>query len=291
MKGGIAAMLQAVCCIRDAGIGLAGDLMIQTVPDEEATCMGTLSCCQRGYKADAALIPEPTDMNVLVAMRGSLYGKIMVFGRAGHAEMTQPHWTEGGAVNAISKSVKVLRGLEDLADDWHTRPDKQHRYLDPDTLIPTVIRGGEWEVTIPEQVEISFGSMFAPSTRDAREEIEAHLMRIAVADPWLRENPPRLETGEWWYGAEVAEDEPIVQTGLDVLRDLGLEPALIGYGSLTDAIHLINYAGIPTISIGPSSQTAHMADESVEIGELVNTAKAIALCIMRWCGVAIPAVG
>jgi acetylornithine deacetylase len=86
------------------------------------------------------------------------------------------------------------------------------------------------------------------------------------------------------YGAEVDPGELIVQMGLGVLRDLNLEPGLVGYGSLTDAIHLINYAGIPTISIGSSSKTAHMADEYVEIEELVNTAKALALTIMRWCG-------
>jgi acetylornithine deacetylase len=285
MKGGLAAMLQAIEAIRQAGIELDGDLVVQTVPDEESTCMGTLSCCQRGYKADAALIPEPTGLNVLVAMRGSLYGTITVFGRAGHADMTQPHWREGGAVNAISKAVQVLQGLEELSADWRTRPDKQHRHLDPDAIVPTVIRGGEWEVTIPERVDISFGSTFIPGTRDARDQIEKHLERVAALDPWLREHPPKLEAGEWWYGAEVDEEEPIVQTGLQALRDLGHQPSTIGYGSLTDAIHLINYAGIPTISIGPSDKTAHMADEYVEINELVSTAKALALVIMRWCGV------
>lgn len=286
MKGGLAAMLQAVRLIQKAGIELAGDLLVQTVPDEESTSMGTLSCCQRGYRADAALIPEPTELKVLVAMRGSLYGTITVFGRAGHAEVTHPHWTEGGAVNAISKAVRVIRGLEELADEWRTRPDKQHKYLDPDTIVPTVIKGGEWEVTYPEQVEISFGSIFIPGTTTAREEIEAQLMRVAAVDPWLREHPPKLDTGEWLYGAEVDEAEPIVQTGLEALGDLGLAPGLIGFGSLTDAIHLINYAGIPAISIGPSSHTAHMAEEYVEVGELVTTAKATALTIMRWCGVA-----
>jgi acetylornithine deacetylase/succinyl-diaminopimelate desuccinylase-like protein len=78
----------------------------------------------------------------------------------------------------------------------------------------------------------------------------------------------------------------VVQTGLQVLADLGLDPQLTGYGSLTDAIHLINYSGIPTISIGPNRQPAHMADEYVDMGELLNTTNALALAIMRWCGVA-----
>jgi len=73
-----------------------------------------------------------------------------------------------------------------------------------------------------------------------------------------------------------------------VLDDLGFEPALRGYGTLTDAIHLINYSKIPTISIGPSIQPAHMADEYVETEELCSTTKALALAIMRWCGVVNP---
>jgi acetylornithine deacetylase len=286
MKGGIAAMLSALRWIRKAGLQLAGDLIVQTVPDEEATCMGTLSCCQRGYKADAALIPEPTGLNVLVAMRGSLWGRITVPGRAGHAEMAQPHWQEGGAVNAISKAILVLQGLESLAEEWRTRPDRQHKYLDPDTIVPTVIQGGEWQVTYPEQVAISFGAMFTPGTMDSRDQIAAQLRRVAELDPWLREHPPVLETDEWHYGAEVDGDEPIVLTGLQVLGDLGVEPDLIGIGSLTDAVHLINFAGIPTISVGPGGETAHSADEHVEIESLVTATKAIALCVMRWCGVA-----
>ncbi|NJN44192.1 MAG: M20/M25/M40 family metallo-hydrolase, partial [Anaerolineae bacterium] len=83
MKGGNAAMLFAVKMIQQAGLTFNGDLTVQIAPDEEATCMGTLACCLRGYTADAAFIPEPTNMGILVAMRGSVYGTITVYGRAG----------------------------------------------------------------------------------------------------------------------------------------------------------------------------------------------------------------
>jgi len=285
MKGGVAAMLEAVKFIHAAGIKLNGDLTMETVPEEEASEMGTLACCQKGYIADAAIIPEPTNMNVLVAMRGAVGGEITVYGRAGHAEMTQPHWKEGGAVNAISKAVKIIQGLEELKEDWRTRPDKQHKFLDPDTITPTIIKGGEWSVTYPEKVKITFDSMFIPSTKKLWMEIEEKIKSIAAADPWMKEHPPKLET-DWVYGAGISEDEPIVKTALEVAGELGIAPKLVGMGSLTDAIHLINYSKVPTISIGPNDKTCHSVDEFVDIGELINLTRILALAIMRWCGCA-----
>ena len=285
MKGGIAAMLQAIKFIKKAGIDLLGDVIIQTVPEEEASCMGTLSCCQRGYSADAAIIPEPTDMNVLVAVRGGVYGKITVFGRAGHAELTQPHWKEGGAVNAITKAMKIIQAFENLTEEWKVRSDKKHKFLDPDKIMATVIKGGEWVVTYPEKVEIEFGCQFIPATKNAIEEIKNSIDKVTSHDPWMRENPPKLELhDQWWYGAEISENEPIAKLGLEVLKEIGYSPKFRGFGSLTDCIHLINYSKIPTISLGPTIKTAHMADELVSIKELINTTKALALAIVRWCG-------
>ena len=284
MKGGIAAMLEAIKFIQKAGISLNGDLIVETDPEEEITDMGTLACCERGYKADAAIIPEPTNMNVLVAMRGYLSGKITVFGRAGHATMTQCHWREGGAVNAISKAVKIIVALEELTDEWRNRPDKQHKFLDPDIIVPTLIRGGEWLVMYPEKVEIEFDSAFIPSTLNPRKEIEEKIMSVANADPWMKEHPPKLETGHWSYGAEIDENEPIARIAMEAASELGIKSKPAGMGSLTDAIHLINYSKIPTISFGPSSKTAHMADEFVDIDELMATTKVLALAILRWCG-------
>lgn len=282
MKGGLAAILEALRCILDAGVEIPGPLIVESVPDEEQTSMGTLACCERGIRADAAVIPEPTDLRVLVAVRGSLSGKIVVPGRAGHSEMAQPPWEQGGAVNAIHKAVQVLHGIDALNAAWKIRPDKRHRYLDPDVLTPTMIRGGEWEVMHPERVEITFTSNFVPSAKDTRAEIEAMLDRVAQEDPWMRAHPPVLVAGDSLYGAEVSEDAPIVRTASSALADVGIRPELVGSGSLTDMVHLINYSKVPTVSVGPSTRTAHMADEYVTVDELVTTAKVLALMILRW---------
>ena len=290
MKGGIAAMLKAVDFIRRAGLALEGDVLVQIVPDEEATCMGTLAACQRGYTADAAIIPEPTNMRLGTAVRGCMGGRVTLRGRAGHAEQPQPHFREGGAVSAISKAIPVLQGMEQATEQWRTQPDKRHPLVPPDMILPTVIHGGEWSVTYPEKAVIQFDCMFVPGVKDKRAEIEAKLAAVAANDPWLVEHPPELRIGdgpkeEWLYAAEVSEAEPIVQLGKQALADIGIEPALMGFGSLTDCIHLINYSHVPTINLGPDIETAHMADEFVTLEQLDQLTKALALAIMRWCGV------
>ncbi len=282
MKGGFAAMLHALECIQRTGVDLPIPLLFESVPDEEQTSMGTLACCVRGLRADAAIIPEPTDLHVLVAARGSFSGKIVVTGRAGHSEMAQPPWQEGGAVNAITKAVRVLEALEALNASWQTSPSRKHKYLDPDIIVPTMIRGGEWEVMHPERVEIAFTSDFVPTTQDIRGEIQHALDSIAERDSWMGAHPPVLDAPGWLYGAEVSEEEPIVRTASAALEDLGVTPKLIGCGSLTDMVHLVNYSKVPTISIGPSVATIHAPDERVAIDELVTASKALALTILRW---------
>ena len=286
MKAGISAMLQAVKFIQKAGITLAGDLIVQVVPEEELTQMGTLACCQRGYKADAAVIPEPSGMNVWIAMRGSIHGKITVFGRAGHAAQTQPHWQAGGGVNAISKAAKIILAMEELAEEWRDRPDKQHKFVDPDNIVATVIKGGEYWEMYPEKVEIEFSSNFVPGSAGTIKEIEAKIKSVANTDSWMKEHPPQIDIS-WVYGAEIDEGEEIIKTAIASANELGFKAQTQGLGSLTDAIHLINYSGIPTISIGPETlENAHAPDEYVEIDQLIGSTKVLALIILKWCGYA-----
>jgi acetylornithine deacetylase len=270
MKAGITAMLHAVKFIQNAGLKLDGDLIVQVAPEEELTQMGTLACCQKGYKADAAIIPEPSGMNVWIAMRGSIHGKITVFGRAGHAAQTQPHWRAGGGVNAISKAARIIQAMEELTEEWRTRPDKQHKLVDPDIILPTVISGGEyWEMY-----------------QDTIKEIEEKIMSVANTDPWMKEHPPKIEIS-WVYGAEIDENEQIVKTAIESVNELGFKTEIEGLGTLTDAIHLINYSNIPTISVGPETlENAHAPDEHMEIEQLINSTKVLALIILRWCGYA-----
>jgi acetylornithine deacetylase len=166
MKGGLACALHAALTHAVSGRPLAGDLIVEAVTDEEINGLGTVSCLMRGYRADAAIVPEPTTLDKWRAFRGILVGHLQVDGRAGHVEVAQPHWTQGGGVNAITKATLLLEALKNLSDDWRTRPDKQHQVCSPGEIQPTMIYGGDFASTIPASCEVSLNICYVPGEQD-----------------------------------------------------------------------------------------------------------------------------
>ena len=69
-------------------------------------------------RADAGIVTEPTNFDVWISCRGTSYATVTVPGRPGHAEVFQPHWREGGAVNAIEKAQVVLDAMRRLREEW-----------------------------------------------------------------------------------------------------------------------------------------------------------------------------
>ena len=68
---------------------------------------------------------------------------LRVPGRPGHAEVRQPHWREGGAVNAIEKAIVVIDAMRSLRDRWAPTPEYDHPYLSRPSILPTMAKAGE----------------------------------------------------------------------------------------------------------------------------------------------------
>jgi len=274
------------------GVELRGDLLVNTVSEEETTGAGGLASA-RTLRADAAIVPEPSALQVGIACRGSLLAGISVEGRGGHAGIARRHHADGGAVNAVEKAAYVLEAIQRLNEEWALR--RPHPHLSPAECVPTAIHGGEWIVSHPARCRIDCHFEYLPGQADGHgwgslveREFEAWIGDAAAADPWLREHPPQIE---WMLGgvppAEVDADEPIVRTLLGAQRDLGREARLGGLDNWHDGATLITEAGIPAVNYGPGDiHLAHAADERVAIDELVGCAQGIALAAMRFCGVA-----
>ncbi|MDP9258266.1 MAG: ArgE/DapE family deacylase [Actinomycetota bacterium] len=289
MKGGVASMVVAACTLAALGVPLAGDLIVNTVTEEESTGAGGLFAA-RLLQADAAIVPEPSSLAVWVACRGSLLPRITVHGRAGHAGIAPLPPEQGGAVNAIEKMTVVLAAIERLREHWSLRP--KHRYLSPGDCVPTIITGGEWLVTYPATCALECHVEYLPERADehgygslVEREFEQWIAEAAARDAWLREHPPEIS---WGVGgvppAEVATDAPIVQTLVEAGRDLGQPHHLGGLDNWHDGATLTVEAGIPAVCFGPGDiHRAHAADEYVPIDDLVACAQRIALTALRFC--------
>ena len=133
-------MVLAVETLAELGVSLRGDLLVATNTDEESSGAGGAALVEYGLSADAGIVTEPTGFQVWVACRGSEYGVIRVPGRPGHAEVRQPHWRAGGAVNAIEKAVIVLAAIDSLRHEWASRSAYQHPYLSRPSVLATMAR-------------------------------------------------------------------------------------------------------------------------------------------------------
>ena len=291
MKGGIAAMVAAVEALRELGVQLAGDVIVNTVSEEGPRA--PVGSSRHGHCA-----PTPRSCRNRRGWRWRGLSRLAAGGRDGRGtrrtrrDPTRPP-REGGAVNAIDKARLVLDAIQRLNERWAAT--HRHPRLSPAHCVPTAIHGGEWIVSHPAACRIECHLEFLPEQADAggwgaaaRREFEAAIRRAAEQDEWLSRRPPRVE---WLLGgvpsAEVAEDDPIVQTLLGVQRDLTSGSQVGGFDNWSDAATLIREAGIASVNYGPGDlRHAHTAREHVPVAELVACAQGIALTAMRFCGLA-----
>ncbi|HEX7736347.1 MAG TPA: ArgE/DapE family deacylase [Ktedonobacteraceae bacterium] len=283
MKGGLIAAFYALKAIKDSNIPVHGRLLVQSVIGEEDGGLGTYATLLRGHKGDAAIICEPTRLNLIPAQAGALTFTIRVPGKSAHASVR----LEG--VSAVEKYLDVHREL--LRLEGERNRDVQHPLLGklklPYPLSIGRVLAGNWSSSVPEEVfcEGRIGVAMGESSQAVREQFAEALRVLSAADPWLREHP--LEIG--WSGGqfesgEIAHDHELVQLCGQCMHDLtGKEPEIEGapYGS--DLRLLVNLGGIPALLFGPGDvRVAHMPDEHVKSDEVVRAARAYILTALRY---------
>ncbi len=283
MKSGIALNLFLARLLRDLGIRLRGDLIVQSVIEEECTGVGSLDMARR-FHADAALVTEPEGLRFTWAHMGVLWFRVQVTGKAAHAMIA----TTG--VNAIVKTVPLMAALQDLErrlnEEVHPAWRDVHHPLN---LNIGVIRGGDWPSTVPGSCELHCRLGFFPgqTLTATRRLIEAAIAAAAAADPWLRAHPPTVTyDGFQSSGSIVSPDAPSVQAmGTWHRRVTGAALPLVVGTSIND-MRYFNFAGIPAGCYGATGGNGHAADEWLELASLAPAAKAIGGFLLDWCGIA-----
>ena len=285
MKAGVTAAIFAVTALKALGYQPAHEVMIQSVIGEESGGVGALTTIVKGYRADAAIILEPTRMELCPVQAGALTFRLTVPGKAAHAAMKN----EG--VSAIDKFMLLNRAINELNAQRHARYHNP-LYDDPTNIAPIsigTIRGGLWHSTVPETVvaEGRCGVFPGEGVDAVRALLAETVQRVAQADSWLASHPPRLE---WFEGQFEAGETDINHPMLQLLLANhtlihGALPAVKGVPYGADMRLYTNHAQMPTVLYGPGDvRLAHAVDEYVPLAEVVAVTKTIALTIVDWCG-------
>lgn len=286
MKGGLAAAVCAMELIKEQGIKLKGDVILQSVVDEEGGGNGTVACIQRGYKADAAIIMEPTELEIMPAHMGWLFYKMSIEGKALHSAMK---WK---GVNAIEKMMKFMAALQELERNWCM--NKRSCMLPPPTINFGIIEGGIAGSVVADECMLDFGLHYLPSDggadglgKDVEREVFETLDLVAAGDKWLSQHPYKINLYQNGSGYEIPRDHPLIAILEQNHSELCGGAAVVRgceYGS--DARLLTNYANTPTVLYGPGCiQQAHSVNEYIDIEEYYRSIEVYVKTIMDWCGV------
>ncbi|CAM3498851.1 peptidase [Cytobacillus oceanisediminis] len=285
MKGGTVSLLLAMEAIISLDIKLKGDVIFQSVIEEESGGAGTLAAVLRGYKADGAIIPEPTNMKIFPKQQGSMWFRITVKGRSAHGG------TRYEGVNAIEKAMIVMSKLQDLekARNLKITDPLYSKIPIPIPINIGKINSGEWPSSVPDIAVIEGRMGVAPDEdmKSAERELEFCMKKVAEKDDWLKKNPPQVEWfGGRWIPGNLEENHPLMSVLSESYEAVkGKQPVVEASPWGTDGGILSRIGDTPVVVFGPGvTEAAHDVNEYISIQEVFHAAEIIALAIMEWCG-------
>ena len=273
MKGSLAAGMAAAKALVDAGTPLAGDLLVAAVADEEYASLGTAGLIQR-YEVDAAIVTEPTELDICLAHKGFVWLEVETLGRAAHGSRFDL------GIDANMRMGRFLAELEKLERALRARPG--HPLTGPPSLHAATIEGGTELSAYAARCRLQIERRTVPGERE--EQVLAELQEVidllAAADPSFQATLRSFFVREPF---EVSLEAAIVQSlSRSAERVLGHPPAMVGQTPWMDSA-LLAAAGVETVVMGPAGAGAHSHEEWVEVESAVKLAEILARTAVDYC--------
>jgi acetylornithine deacetylase len=286
MKSGTIGALYALDAIKVAGFKPTARIHFQSVIEEESTGVGALSTLQRGYRADACFIPEPTGGKMVRSQVGVIWFRLKVCGHPVHVAHA------GSGANAITAAYHLIQALQKLEQDWNERAKSDHHFktlTHPINFNPGIIKGGDWASSVPAWCDVDCRIAILPgwSIAGCQKEILACVSAAARDHRFLSNNPPEVQwSGFLSEGYELTgSEEAEAAFGKAFGAVYGGSVEDLVFTALTDTrFYGLNY-NIPSLCFGASGAAMHGFNEYVDLDSLRNSTKATALFIAEWCGV------
>jgi acetylornithine deacetylase len=273
MKGSLAACLATVKALADATADVRGDLVLAAVADEEYASLGTAEVA-REVPVHAAIVTEPTELDICIAHKGFVWLEVETAGKAAHGS----RFFEG--IDANMRMGRFLSRLDRLEQELRTRPP--HPLVGPPSLHAPTLHGGSELSTYAASCRLGIERRTVPGETEAgvRAEIEALIEQTRAADPRFQAAVRCLLARNAF---EVSPDAPIVSAvRAAATRHLGRSPALIGKPFWMDSAILAD-AGVETVIIGPIGGGAHTSEEWVDLQSLERLAAILADAAAAYC--------
>jgi len=276
MKSGVAAMIDAARVLSESGGLAAGSLVIACVVDEEHASIGADALVTK-WRTDAAVVTEPTDLQVAIAHKGFEWVEVETEGRAAHGSRPR----EGR--DAIRMMARVLNGLDVI--DRGLQSGRSHALLGTASLHASLIEGGRELSSYPDRCHLQMERRTIPGEAPgaAAREVEDILARLRTEDPDFKAaSRPMFARSPY----EIAASHELPQS---MLRALATQApshpgrqAPIGMSFWTDAA-ILGDAGIPSILFGPTGAGLHSVEEWVDAKSVITCRDALVAVVRDWC--------
>ncbi|MEW5814204.1 MAG: M20 family metallopeptidase [Spirochaetota bacterium] len=279
MKAALGAMLYVLFLLKKTEISLLGDLYFSGVVGEESGGTGTRFLVQNGFKADYAVIGEPTDLNLVRSHKGVLQLKAIIRGKAAHAALP-----EKGA-NAILKMAEFIQRVE--KEVVPKLKKRRQASVGHSTLNFGTIQGGTQTNMVADLCILEIDRRWVKAETEAQvaSEIAGLLYEVCRDNPGFAvEITSLLPPGGYFGPFEISEDHKLIKMAKQALEQAGILPKIGGMQGWTDAATLMK-AGIPTVLLGPGSlDQAHTNNEFVDLGQLILAVKCYLALTKIICG-------
>jgi acetylornithine deacetylase len=258
MKAGLAAMIDAARIVAENGGWKKGKLILAAVADEEYLSIGAEKLV-KSWKADAAIVTEPTGMAIAIGHKGFSWIEITTVGRAAHG--SRP--AEG--LDAIIKMGRVLDRLDQLNGELQSRPP--HPLLGCSSLHTSFISGGREMSTYPDKcaLQMERRNLSSEPAGVALREVEEILTALREGDPEFV-GSARLLFERPAY--ETPEGHSLPNKLENAMQQIGQVARREGMTYWTDAA-ILGQAGIPSVVFGPGGFGYHGLEEYVNAGEVL----------------------
>jgi acetylornithine deacetylase len=272
MKAGVAAMIAAAIAIAGHGHLDSGRLVVACVVDEEHSSIGA-DALVKSWRADAAVVTEPTDLAIAIGHKGCSWVEISVEGKAAHG--SRPADGE----DAILRLGRVLSRLEQLDRALQARPP--HLLVGTGSLHASIVEGGRELSSYPDRATLQMERRTLPAEAEsvALEEVQQILDGLAREDATFRASARTMFSRPAY---EILPESDLPQLLSGAISHVGGTPRTTGASFWTDAA-VLGHAGIPSVLFGPGGAGLHSTEEYVNVADVLLCRDALVELSGRFC--------